>query len=89
MAMTKIAGHDASIDKVAYIYPDDAEEAQALWDAALYLECEGSCLIYVDNVIDTLENAEDPISEREKQLLHLCIEAKEQGIGDIVINGRG
>ena len=84
---TRIGGYDASIGKVGYIYPD-AEDAQELWDSALYLECDGSCLIYVDNIIDTLESDDEPLSDREKKLLHLCIEAKEQGIEDIVISGK-
>ena len=83
--VVKLGRYECSIGTIGYVYADSVEEAVTLSDVAAYHEVEGSCIIHVESVIDTLENL-DELEEDDEKLLSLCKAAKAQGLGDIIIN---
>ena len=83
---TKIAGHEAMILSVGYIFSE--EVPYDIWQVAAEHEVDGSRLICVDTALASLEDkqAEESLTEPEQKLLDICKAAEERGLGDIVIN---
>ena len=83
---TRIGNYSAMIAPIGFVFVDEANEAEEMWNTAAHLECDGGRVVNVEMVIGALESEDEPLSDAEQKLLNLCKAAEAQGLDDLIIN---